>query len=72
MAIERSNGEVGGRSLELAEKRIHPARASGYIQNLDDLKKVAVGVGDKRRADSAAATWRTSSSAPTCAAASPN
>ena len=26
MAIERSNGEVGGRSLELAETRIHPAR----------------------------------------------
>ncbi len=25
-AIKRSNGEVGGRSIELAETRIHPAR----------------------------------------------
>src|SRR3954470_2992211 len=45
MAIERSNGEVGGRSLELSEREFI-LRVKGYIENLDDLKKVAVGVGD--------------------------
>jgi Cu(I)/Ag(I) efflux system membrane protein CusA/SilA len=44
-AIERSNGEVGGRSLELSEREFI-LRVKGYIQNLDDLKKVAVGVGN--------------------------
>jgi Cu(I)/Ag(I) efflux system membrane protein CusA/SilA len=43
-AIERSNGEVGGRSIELAETEFI-LRVKGYIQNLDDLKKVAVSVG---------------------------
>ena len=43
-AIERSNGEVGGRSIELAETEFI-LRVKGYIENLDDLKKVAVGVG---------------------------
>ena len=43
-AIERSNGEVGGRSIELAETEFI-LRVKGYIQNLDDLKSVAVGVG---------------------------
>jgi Cu(I)/Ag(I) efflux system membrane protein CusA/SilA len=45
-AIERSNGEVGGRSIELAETEFI-LRVKGYIENLDDLKAVAVGVGDK-------------------------
>jgi Cu(I)/Ag(I) efflux system membrane protein CusA/SilA len=44
MAIERSNGEVGGRSLELSEREFI-LRVIGYIQRLDDLKKVAVGAG---------------------------
>src|SRR5437867_497902 len=43
-AIQRSNGEVGGRSIELAEKEFI-LRVRGYIQNLEDLKKVAVSVG---------------------------
>ncbi len=43
-AIERSNGEVGGRSIELAETEFI-LRVKGYIQNLDDLRKVAVGLG---------------------------
>ncbi|MGO8767109.1 MAG: efflux RND transporter permease subunit [Limisphaerales bacterium] len=43
-AIERSNGEVGGRSIELAETEFI-LRVKGYIQNLDDLKEVAIGVG---------------------------
>jgi Cu(I)/Ag(I) efflux system membrane protein CusA/SilA len=44
-AIKRSNGEVGGRSIELAETEFI-LRVKGYIQNLDDLRKVAVGVGN--------------------------
>src|SRR6266571_2278259 len=44
MAIQRSNGEVGGRSIEMAEKEFI-LRVRGYIEGLDDLKKVSVGVG---------------------------
>ena len=44
MAIERSNGEVGGRSIEMAEKEFI-LRVRGYVRNLDDLRKVAVGSG---------------------------
>ncbi len=43
-AVQRSNGEVGGRSLEMAEKEFI-LRVRGYIQGIDDLKKVAVGLG---------------------------
>ena len=46
MAVKRSNGEVGGRSIELSEKEFI-LRVRGYIQKLDDLRKVAVGIGDK-------------------------
>ena len=46
MAVKRSNGEVGGRSIELSEKEFI-LRVKGYIQSLEDLRKVAVGVGDK-------------------------
>jgi len=46
MAIERSNGEVGGRSLEMAEKEFM-LRVRGYVRGLDDLKKIAVGLGEK-------------------------
>jgi Cu(I)/Ag(I) efflux system membrane protein CusA/SilA len=45
VAIERSNGEVGGRSLELAEREFI-LRVKGYVTSLDDLKKIAVGIGD--------------------------
>ncbi|HWH68535.1 MAG TPA: efflux RND transporter permease subunit, partial [Candidatus Sulfotelmatobacter sp.] len=44
MAVKRSNGEVGGRSIELAEKEFI-LRVRGYVQKLEDLRKVAVGVG---------------------------
>src|SRR5512142_488474 len=46
VAVKRSNGEVGGRSIELSEKEFI-LRVRGYVQTLDDLRKVAVGVGDK-------------------------
>jgi Cu(I)/Ag(I) efflux system membrane protein CusA/SilA len=42
--VKKSNGEVGGRSIEMAEKEFI-LRVRGYIQGIDDLKKVAVGVG---------------------------
>jgi Cu(I)/Ag(I) efflux system membrane protein CusA/SilA len=44
MAVQRSNGEVGGRSIEMGEKEFI-LRVRGYITGLDDLKKVAVNVG---------------------------
>src|SRR4030095_16666625 len=46
MAVKRSNGEGGGRSIELSEKEFI-LRVRGYVQKLDDLRKIAVGVGDK-------------------------
>jgi copper/silver efflux system protein len=46
MAVKRSNGEVGGRSIELSEKEFM-LRVKGYVQSLDDLRKVAVSVGEK-------------------------
>ncbi len=44
MAVQRSNGEVGGRSLEMAEKEFI-LRVRGYVQNVEDLRKIAVGRG---------------------------
>ncbi|MFA5263444.1 MAG: efflux RND transporter permease subunit [Opitutaceae bacterium] len=44
MAVQRSNGEVGGRSVEMAEKEFI-LRVRGYLQGVDDLRKVAVGRG---------------------------
>src|SRR5258708_234062 len=44
MAVKKSNGEVGGRSIEMAEKEFI-LRVRGYINSIEDLKKVAVGVG---------------------------
>src|SRR5579862_3902592 len=45
MAVKRSNGEVGGRSIELSEKEFI-LRVRGYIEKLDDLRKVSIGLGD--------------------------
>ncbi|MDW8309194.1 MAG: efflux RND transporter permease subunit, partial [Verrucomicrobiales bacterium] len=44
MAIERSNGEIGGRSLEMAETEFI-VRVRGYLRGLDDLRQVAVALG---------------------------
>jgi copper/silver efflux system protein len=46
MAVKRSNGEVGGRSIELSEKEFI-LRVRGYVEKLEDLRKVTVGLGDK-------------------------
>jgi Cu(I)/Ag(I) efflux system membrane protein CusA/SilA len=45
MAIQRSNGEVGGRALEMAEKEFI-LRVKGYVEDLEDLRQVAVSVGE--------------------------
>ena len=37
MAVRRSNGEVGGRSIELSEKEFM-LRVQGYIEKLEDLR----------------------------------
>ncbi len=44
MAVQKSNGEVGGRSVEMAEKEFI-LRVKGYVSSVEDLRKVAVGVG---------------------------
>jgi Cu(I)/Ag(I) efflux system membrane protein CusA/SilA len=41
-AIQRSNSDVGGRLLELAETEFM-VRGRGYIENLDDLAGIAIG-----------------------------
>ncbi|HLH53755.1 MAG TPA: efflux RND transporter permease subunit [Verrucomicrobiae bacterium] len=46
MAVQRSNGEVGGRSIELSEKEFM-LRVRGYVEKLEDLRDVAVGVGEQ-------------------------
>lgn len=42
-AIQRNNNEVGGRLLELAETEFM-VRGRGYVQSVEDLKKIAVDV----------------------------
>jgi len=42
-AIQRSNNDVGGRLIERGETEFM-VRGLGYIQTLDDLRKIAVGV----------------------------
>jgi len=44
MAVQQSNGEVGGRSVEMAEKEFI-LRVKGYVTGVEDLRNVAVGRG---------------------------
>jgi Cu(I)/Ag(I) efflux system membrane protein CusA/SilA len=46
MAIERSNNDVGGSVVELAENE-YMVRSRGYLKGLEDLAKVPVGLGEK-------------------------
>ncbi len=46
MAIKRSNTDVGGRLIEMAESE-YMVRGRGYFKSVDDLKKVPVGVSKK-------------------------
>ncbi|MEW5976376.1 MAG: CusA/CzcA family heavy metal efflux RND transporter [Acidobacteriota bacterium] len=43
MAVQRSNNDVGGRLLEIAEKEFM-IRGLGYIKNLEDVQKISLGV----------------------------
>lgn len=44
MAINRNNNDVGGRLIEMGETEFM-VRGLGYIQSIDDLRKVSVGLG---------------------------
>ncbi len=45
-AIERSNNDVGGRLIEMAETE-YMIRGRGYIRGLDDIRSIPVGVDDE-------------------------
>ena len=44
-AVKKSNGEAGGRSVEMAEKEFI-VRVRGYVSDVGDLRKVALGVNE--------------------------
>ncbi len=46
MAIQRSNNDVGGRLVELAETEFM-VRGLGYIRSVADIEHIALGVDDK-------------------------
>jgi Cu(I)/Ag(I) efflux system membrane protein CusA/SilA len=45
MAIQRGNQESGGRVIEMAEAE-YMVRASGYIEGIDDLAAIPIGLSD--------------------------
>jgi len=45
-AIMRSNNDVGGRLVEMSETE-YMVRGKGYIQSIEDIENIAVGVGDR-------------------------
>ena len=45
-AVQRSNNDVGGRVLEMSETEFM-VRGAGYIQDVADIKNVALGVDDR-------------------------
>jgi len=45
-AIRRSNNDVGGRLVELSGRE-YMVRGLGYIQSLDDIEQIAVGVNER-------------------------
>ncbi len=45
-AIDRSNNDVGGSVIELSESE-YMVRSRGYLHGIDDIAKVAVGVGQR-------------------------
>jgi Cu(I)/Ag(I) efflux system membrane protein CusA/SilA len=44
-AIKRSNNDVGGRLVEMAETEFM-VRGLGYIKSIDDIKNISLGVGE--------------------------
>ncbi|HLV02218.1 MAG TPA: efflux RND transporter permease subunit, partial [Acidobacteriota bacterium] len=45
-AVQRSNSDVGGRVLEMAETEFM-IRGLGYIEDVEDIKDIALGVNDQ-------------------------
>ena len=45
-AVQHSNSDVGGRVVEMSETEFM-VRGRGYIRNLEDIKKVSLGVGSQ-------------------------
>ncbi len=45
-AIQRSNNDVGGKLLEMAEREFM-VRGLGYIKSIDDIKDIAIGVDSR-------------------------
>jgi copper/silver efflux system protein len=45
MAIQRSNNDVGGRLIEMAETE-YMVRGLGYIRDIDDINSIPLGVDD--------------------------
>lgn len=45
MAIQRSNNDVGGKLIEMSETEFM-VRGLGYIQSIDDLKRIPLGVDE--------------------------
>ncbi len=45
-AIQRSNNDVGGRLIEMAESEFM-VRALGYIKSVDDIRNIPIGVDQK-------------------------
>lgn len=45
-AIMRSNSDIGGRLIEMAETE-YMVRGLGYIQSIDDIEQIAVSVDDR-------------------------
>lgn len=43
-AVQRSNSDVGGRLLEVAEREFM-IRGLGYIRNLEDIRRIVLGIG---------------------------
>jgi len=46
MAIQRSNNDVGGRLVEMAETE-YMVRGRGYIKGVDDLRRIPIGTDGK-------------------------
>lgn len=69
-ALDASNQEAGGSSVELAEAE-YMVRASGYLQTLDDFKNIVLKTGITA-CRSILATSRGCRSARRCAAESPS
>jgi Cu(I)/Ag(I) efflux system membrane protein CusA/SilA len=50
MAIQRSNNDVGGATVELAENE-YMVRSRGYLKTIDDIKAIPVGMSSKKSGD---------------------